>query len=120
MKDVLFSIAFSSLMSDADEAYLEATLDMRFNMHPKLAVTRQTPGLARLDARSGLCLVRGADPADWSFECRVYEMPPEDVARLWRIEATAAAHHLDPGVPPPRAPVSNDPGHRAEARPESP
>src|SRR5690242_20500405 len=53
---VLFAVALTSAMGDADLALLARLLDLSMHTHPKLRPDPTSPGVARLDHFSGLFL----------------------------------------------------------------
>lgn len=101
----LFSIPFTSQMTDADLARLRTELDLVSYLSPKPGVSGASPGVVPLDFWSGLFLVRGEADGDWSLEARTWGNPPEPQVHEWHIRAALAARQLDPTVPvPPRVP----------------
>lgn len=101
---IMFSVPFSSTMSDADVARLTGTLDLVMHLHPKLRNSPAGPGVARLDFESGLFLVRGANEEEWALQGRTWGDPPPRIVHGWRLRALAAARQLDPTVTlPPSA-----------------
>lgn len=98
---VLFRVPFLSAMDDADAAYLARTLDLVTHLNPKLHHSPTSPGVVRLDFDSGLFLDHGAHDGVWVLQARTWGHPSAATIRQWQLRATAAAHHLDPTVPPP-------------------
>jgi hypothetical protein len=94
----MFSVPFSSKMSDADIARLTRTLDLVTHLHPKLHNSPVRPGVLRLDFESGLFLMRGANEVEWALQGRTWGDPPPRIVHGWHLRALAAAHQLDPTV----------------------
>lgn len=97
----LFTVAFTSAMSDQDAASLSRTLDMATHLHPKLHDSPASPGVVRLDFDSGLFLQRGPAAGRWVLEGRTWGHPPASTVREWHLRAAAAARRLDPAVTVP-------------------
>jgi len=95
----MFSVPFSSTMSDGDVARLARTLNLDMHLHPKLHDSPASPGVVRLDFDSGLFLLRGAEEGRWVLEGRTWGDPLPRTIREWHLSAAAAAHGLDPTVP---------------------
>jgi hypothetical protein len=95
---------------DADDvAVLARTLDLVTHLHPKLHDSPASPGVARLDFDSGLFLERGESDVGWVLEGRTWGDPPTAMIRQWQLNATAAAHRLDPTVMFPHDGCANAP-----------
>jgi hypothetical protein len=99
----MFSVPFSSTMSDEHVARLARTLNLATHLHPKLRDSPASPGVVRLDFDSGLFLMRGANEDEWVLEGRTWGDPPEQTVHKWHLGAFVAAHELDPTVAPPVA-----------------
>jgi hypothetical protein len=97
----LFSVPFSSPMSDLDLARLHSSLDLVTYISPKPGVSGASPGVVRLDFWSGLFLERGASEREWVLEGRAWDNPPEAAVHEWHIRAALAARELDPTVQVP-------------------
>jgi hypothetical protein len=99
----MFSVLFSSTMSDGDIARLARTLNLDTHLHPKLHDSPTSPGVVRLDFESGLFLVRGANEGEWALEGRTWGDPLPQMVHKWHLSAVVAARQLDPTVafPPP-------------------
>lgn len=85
-------------MSDEDLLRLHRRLDMVTYLERKPGVFGASPGVARLDAWSGLFLVKGEQDGHWALEARTWGNPPEPVVEGWRAQALLAARELDPGA----------------------
>ena len=94
----MFSVPFSSSMSDGDVARLARALDLATHLHPKLHLSPTSPGVLRLDFDSGLFLVRGANKGEWALEGRTWGDPLPQALREWHLSAAVAARQLDPTV----------------------
>ena len=99
----MFSVPFSSTLSDQLVARLARTLNLATHLHPKLRDSPASPGVVRLDFDSGLFLMRGANEDEWVLEGRTWGDPPEQTVHEWHLGALVAAHQLDPTVAPPAA-----------------
>ena len=77
---------------------LARNLGLTTHMHPKLANSPTSPGVARLDFDSGLFLQRDADEGRWVLEGRTWGHPSPLTVHSWHLSAAAAAHQLDPTV----------------------
>ena len=99
----MFSVPFSSTLSDQLVARLASTLNLATHLHPKLRDSPASPGVVRLDFDSGLFLMRGANEDEWVLEGRTWGDPPEQTVHEWHLGALVAAHQLDPTVAPPAA-----------------
>ncbi len=95
---IMFSVPFSSTMSDADVARLARTLNLVAHLHPKLHPSPTSPGVVRLDFDSGLFLVRGASHGEWALEGRTWGDPFPLTVHEWHLSAVVAARQLDPTV----------------------
>jgi hypothetical protein len=99
----LFSIPFTSGMSDADFARLRSTLDLVIYSSPKPGVSGASLGVVPLDPWSGLFLERGAGENEWILEARTWGRPGESSVHEWQVRAASAARQLDRSVEvPPR------------------
>jgi hypothetical protein len=94
----MFSVPFSSPMSDGDAARLARTLNLVTHLHPKLRPSPASPGLVRLDFDSGLFLVRGANKGEWALEGRTCGHPLPQAIHEWHLSAAVAARQLDTTV----------------------
>jgi hypothetical protein len=94
----MFSVPFSSAMSDGDVTRLVRTLNLDMHLHPKLHDSPTSPGVVRLDFDSGLFLLRGAEEERWVLEGRTWGDPLPRTVREWHLSAVAAARQLDPSV----------------------
>ena len=99
----MFSVPFSSTMSDEHVARLARTLNLATHLHPKLRDSPTSPGVVRLEFDSGLFLVRRANEDEWALEGRTWGEPLEQTVHEWHLGAFLAAHQLDPTVAPPAA-----------------
>src|SRR6185312_2846188 len=95
---VLFEVAFTSAMGDADLAMLARLLDLSTHMYPKMRPDPTSPGVARLDHFSGLFLERGADQDQWVMQARTWGNPAAQSVHEWHLLAAQAARRLDPRV----------------------
>ncbi len=96
---MLFTIPFTSAMTDAELARLARAFDLSTHMYPKWRpVDPNSPGVARLDHFSGLFLERGAAEGEWVLEARTWGKPAPETAHEWHILAVQTAHELDPSV----------------------
>lgn len=102
----LFSIPFTSSMTDLDLARLRRELDLVTYLSSKPGVSGASPGLVPLDFWSGLFLERGAGEGEWGLEARTWGDPPAPLVHEWQVRAALAARQLDPTVqvPPPLRP----------------
>lgn len=99
----LFSVPFHSAMASLDTHRLRAELGMTTHFHPTLPEGTASTGMARLDLFSGLFLVPGPGEEEWRIVCRSTRPPSGAIVHRWHVEASAAAHELDPAVEiPPR------------------
>jgi hypothetical protein len=101
MPRTLFSVPFRSSLGDEQLQHLHRRLDMVTYLSPKPGVFGAQPGFARLDAWSGLYLVKGEADGQWRLEARTWGNPPEQAVRQWHHQAACVAHELDPSVPLP-------------------
>jgi hypothetical protein len=99
--EVLFEVPFESPMSDADVSRLVAVLNMVVCLHPKLHESPASAGVVRLDFGSGLFLLHGNAPSEWSIQARTWEHPAEQTVHKWHLLAADAARLLDANVPVP-------------------
>jgi len=94
----MFSVPFSSPMSDRDVARLARTLNLVTHLHPKLHPSPTSPGVVRLDFDSGLFLVCGANTGEWALEGRTWGGPLPQTVHEWHLSAAVAARQLDTTV----------------------
>lgn len=85
-------------MTDSDLARLARVLDISTHMHPKVHPDPTSPGVARLDYRSGLYLERGDAEGRWLLQARTWGAPPPVTIHEWQLLAAQAAQQLDPDV----------------------
>jgi hypothetical protein len=105
---IMFSVLFSSTMSDTDIARLARTLNLDTHLHPKLHDSPISPGVARLDFDSGLFLLREAQAGRWVLEGRTWGHPPPQIIRQWHLCAAEAARQLDSTVTVPWRPAADE------------
>jgi hypothetical protein len=104
---LLFSVSFTTRMTDEDIVRLTRTLNLDTHFHPKLRDSPSRPGLARLDFDSGLFLLRGGEDDRWVLEGRTWGDPPPQSVLEWHLRAITAARQLDPTVTyPSNAPAA--------------
>lgn len=115
----LFTVPFTSAMSDQDAASLSRTLNMVTHLHPKLHNSPASPGVLRLDFDSGLFMQHGPTQGHWVLEGRTWGHPAPSTIREWHLNAAMAAHQLDPAVTVPLYTASTLPSARAPGRSHS-
>jgi len=93
---VLFTVPFTSAMTDADLSVLAHVLDLSTHMQPKMRPDPNSPGVARLDHFSGLFLERGATEGQWLLRARTWGRPAVQTVHEWHLLAALAARQLDP------------------------
>lgn len=99
---ILFSVPFTSSMTDADFDLLRHELDLVTYVGPKPGVSGASPGVVPLDFWSGLFLERGAGDGEWVLQARSWGNPPASSIHEWHVRAALVAQQLDPTVQIPQ------------------
>lgn len=94
----LFTVPFSSAMTDRDLRLLAQALDLSTHLHPKMRPDPTSPGVARLDHFSGLFLERGASEGQWLLRARTWGRPTPETVHEWHLLGALAARRLDGNV----------------------